>query len=173
VLIESDLSALTVEMKSGNAIALLIQPRLLLVLVGCNAAAGDGGQTRFHAEAKDDARYPPETGYPSAIHFPTDLEPDATALSPAEPLHGSGQASPAKSPHMGGTNVWAGELAAQMDSVGTQAGTHSDDELEPAEADVDAEENLKILNFQRTKVENMAHMLRETLRTSSFIVQDF
>jgi len=183
VLIESDLSALTVEMKSGNAIVLLIQPRLLLVLVGCNASSSDVGQTRFHAEAKDDARYPPEMDYPSAIHFPTDLEPDATALSPADPLHDLGQAadaSSAKSPQMEGTQVWAGELTAQMDSTfptrpDAQPGAYSDDEQDHAGsvAEADADECLKILNFQRTKLENMADMLRGTLRRSSFIVQEY
>jgi hypothetical protein len=179
-LIESDLSALTVEMKSGNAIVILIQPRLLLVLVGCNAAASDVGQTRFHAEAKDDARYPPEMEYPSAIHFPTDLEPDATALSPVDPLHGSGQTSPAKSPQVDDTQVWAGELAAQTDSARARSGevqpvAHSDAEPEGAGsvAETDADECLKILNFQRTKLENMADMLRETLRRSSFVVQEY
>jgi hypothetical protein len=184
VLIESDLGALTVEMKSGNAIVLLIQPRLLLVLVGCNAASGDVGQTRFHAEAKDDARYPPEMEYPGAIHFPTNLEPEATALSPTDLLQGSGSAdaSPAKSPQMDGTQVWAGEFTTPMDSAFKGRATSgevppvtpSDDEVAEAgsAAEADAEECLKILNFQRTKVENMADMLRDTLRTSTFVVQD-
>jgi len=52
ILIEPDLSALTIEMKSGSAIVLAIQPRLLLVLVGCNAAGGEARQTRFHAESQ-------------------------------------------------------------------------------------------------------------------------
>jgi hypothetical protein len=187
VLMESDLTALTVEMKSGNAIVLLIQPRLLLVLVGCNAATSDVGQTKFHAEAKDDARYPPEMEYPSAIHFPTEYEPEATTLSPADLLHSPSQGpdtNSAKSPQMDGTQVWASELSAQGHSTSptrtksaeSQRGARSEDEREQggsAEADADADECLKILNFQRTKLENMADMLRETLRRSSFVVQEY
>jgi len=179
VLIESDLSALTIEMKSGNAIVLAIQPRLLLVLVGCNAATGEVGQTKFHAEAKDDARYPPAMQYPTAIHFPTDLEPEATTPPPTDLAHGSGQveeASPANSP----PQVWAGDFAVQMDSAfptrtksrELQAGAHSDDEPEQAGSVSEADECLKILNFQRSKLENMADMLRKTLRKSNFVVQE-
>jgi len=174
-------------MKSGNAIVLAIQPRVLLVLVGCNAATSEVGQTKFHAEAKDDGRYPPAVEYPAAIHFPTDLEPETTALAPTELVHGSGaqvtETSPTKSPDISGGQDWAGDLTAQMESAfptrtksrEVQPGAQSDDEpVQPGSVpDAGADESLTILNFQRSKLENMADMLRQTLRKSNFVVQEY
>jgi len=121
--------------------------------------------------------------YPTAIHFPTDLEPEATTLPPTNLVHGSGQAedaSPANSPPISDGQVWAGDFAVQMDSAfptrtksrELQAGAHSDDEPEQAGSVTDADECLKILNFQRSKLDNMADMLRKTLRKSNFVVQE-
>jgi hypothetical protein len=185
---EGELLALTIEMQSGNAIVLAIQPRLLLVLVGCNSTANEVGQTRFHAEPKGEARYPPLVNYPTAIHFLTDLEPDAAPLS-AELVHSSGhvESSPARSSHTNGSNqqVSAEDFQSQLESElpdltkgqSFQSGADSDDEPEQgmstvAESFTEPGESLKILNFQRSKLDNMANMLRQTLRKSAFFVRE-
>lgn len=176
-IIDGEINALTIEMRSGNIIVRAVQPCLLLVLVGCNHIPHEVGdpRTQFHAEAKGDSRYPALQYNSNQVVFK-----DLKSLSPNEHLgEALGNEATEDEGRTTHSNVHQSQAENGDESNKDHLGPYAQSPLQISESsrndDSSPDENdqaMAILALQRSKLDSMVGWLQKQLNERNFVFRE-